>query len=258
MCLMLLPASSGEIVPPEPAAIGPEPSVIDPGVLVCEAEPEAETVDIAALEPHELILNVGERFNVPPGILYAIWQKETNGLRKGWGEGRGWFRSLHLSYKNGRCVKEYGPNMCWYNWLRLKAICSQRRADGKRVCDPTKVRTAYALEMGPLQFLPSTLLQRHDRGELEWTRYATDYDGDGVIDPHSLPDAMASAAKYLRHQFERKAAVRGEQEAWRYAIIRYNGSPKYYYGKPRDPGVAAYWEKWRCAIAKNCVCRDQT
>ena len=257
ICLVLLPAWSGEIMPPQPAASGPEPSSIDLSAPVCEAEADV-AVDIASLKPRDLILNVSERFSVPPGILYGIWQKETRGLREGWGSGRGWFRSLRLSYKNGRCVKEYGSAMCWNNWLRLKAICGQRRADGKRVCNPMKIRTAYAFEMGPFQFVPSTLLKRQDQGKLEWTRYATDYDGDGVIDPHSLPDAMASAAKYLRYKFDQKAAKLGEQQAWRYAIIQYNGSAAYYYGKRGDPGVLAYWQQWECTLPEKCVCQSLT
>jgi len=254
--LMLLPASSGEIKAPDPASVGPESSIIDYGALVCEAEP-AVTVDVASLKQLDLIVNVSQRFDVPPGIIYGIWQKETKGLRGGWSDERGWYRALRLSYRNGKCVKAYGASMCWKNWLRLKTICDQRRADGQRVCDPMQVRTAYALEMGPMQFVPSTLLRQPSRGKLEWTRYAVDYDGDGVIDPFSLPDAMASAAKYLRCQFDRKVGELGEEKAWRYAIIRYNGSAAYYYGKRGDPGVLAYWQQWQCVLPGSCVCQSQ-
>ena len=254
--LMLLSASSEAISTLEPARVGPPPSNGDQSALVCEADASAAT-GIASLEPRDLILNIGGRFNVPPEIIYAIWQKETLGLRSGWGNGRGWFQAYRLSYKNGRCVKKYGAAACWKNWLRLKAICGQRRADGTRVCDPMKVRTAYGLEMGPMQFVPDTLLRQGGRSGMDWTEYAVDFDGDGVVDPLSLPDAMASAAKYLRIQFDLTVAELGEQKAWRYAIIQYNGSAEYYYGKPADPGVRQYMRDWWCLTPGVCVCQDQ-
>lgn len=226
----------------------------DPSGLVCEPGDDGTSAD-GPQEPHDLIIHIGTMYGVPPGILYAIWQKETRGLEHGWGTGLGWFKAYRLSYANGRCVEAYGPTACWNNWLRLKAICGQLRENGEAVCDPMKVRTAYGLEMGPMMFLPSTLLRDQEDGVLEWTRYATDFDSDGVVDPHDLADAMASAAKYLRHNFDRKAYRMSEHLAWRYAIIRYNGAAEYYYGKPANPGILHYWNEW-CRMPGNCMSRD--
>jgi|GEM_PF-5379049 len=204
----------------------------------------AATEHVVPDDPFELIEQVADTYGVPAGALYGIWQAETAGLKSGWGKGRAWFRAYRLSYKNSVCVKEYGPDMCWRNWLALRSICEQRRTDGTQVCDPFKVRTAYALEMGPMQFLPTTLVKGAAEGKPQWSEYAVDYDRDGVIDPHSLPDAMASAAVYLRTYYEKKAGKVSETAAWRYAVIRYNGASEYYSGVGKKIGVAGYWKRW--------------
>lgn len=61
--------------------------------------------------------------------------------------------------------------------------------------------------MGPMQFIPSS-----------WSRWGRDGDGDGVVDPHDLDDAAASAAAYLCHDGHDLTTSSG----WNAAVFSYN------------------------------------
>jgi len=64
--------------------------------------------------------------------------------------------------------------------------------------DPTKMRGSWAGAMGHVQFMPTV-----------FQRYAVDYDGDGSRDLwNSVPDAMASAARFLSEM--------GWEQGWRW------------------------------------------
>lgn len=79
-----------------------------------------------------------------------------------------------------------------------------------------KIESDFGENMGPssagavgqMQFMPST-----------WGRYGVDADGDGRRDPYSAPDAIYSAAKYLR--------ASGAPGDWYAAIFAYNHADWY-------------------------------
>lgn len=66
--------------------------------------------------------------------------------------------------------------------------------------------------LGAMQFIPST-----------WKRWARDGDRDGVMDPHDLDDAAASAAAYLCHDKRDLTTSAG----WNAAVFSYNHDNAY-------------------------------
>lgn len=203
----------------------------------------------------ELIRAVSETYEVPAGLLYGIWRVESGGLASGYGTN--WSRASELIAPGSRCVSQYGEPRCQSWWAGLRAVCSQRR-NGTPVCDPNEVRTSYAFAMGPMQLLPSSVLAVRPDGSAAWTSNAVDFDGDGVVDPHSLPDAMAMAARHVRSNFEQRSAAVAPNEAWVWAANRYFGSQTagYYEGTTAGrQGVQGYWREW-CEKMSPCAGRE--
>lgn len=200
----------------------------------------------------ELIVAVATTYGVPAGLLYGIWQKESGGLRGGWGSRGSWLRAGDLARPGSRCYSEYSSERCERWWRGLTAICNQRR-NGTPICDPNEVRTSYAFAMGPMQLLPTSLVTGAD-GSMSWNaEVAVDFDGDGVVDPHSLPDAMAMAARHVRRHYDQRAPSMGENDAWIWAANRYYGSQTagYYEGSGRRLGIQDHWRQW-CRITGMC------
>lgn len=209
--------------------------------------PESVTVGrVVSGDPGLIIKSVSRDFDVPAGALYGIWMKESSGLRSGWGSSPGWLSAAEQSAPGSKCHGHYGSARCGRWWRALEVICNQRRPDGSAVCDPRQVRTSYALAMGPMQILPTHLADERPDGTFAWTGNVVDYDGDGVVDPHSLPDALAIAAKLIRRFYDR-------EQDWRRAVNRYYGSQTagYFVGTDSSVGVAEHWERW-CSVPGHC------
>ena len=84
--------------------------------------------------------------------------------------------------------------------------------------DPMSVKGSYAGAVGLVQFMPSSIL-----------RYGRDWDGDGRINLDQWPDALASAANYLKGKgWKMGAAIKRGQANYK-AIWRYN--PAHHYVK---------------------------
>jgi hypothetical protein len=204
-------------------------------------------------DPNELIRAVSETYDVPAGILYGIWRKESDGLRSNWGTGNGWYRAPTLVAPGGRCIREYNADRCNRWWQGLQAVCNQRR-NGAPICDPAQVYVSYAYAMGPMQVLPSVILDVHADGTTSWTANAADFDRDGVVDPHSLPDAMAIGALEVRHRFDRAPANLSVYEKWIWAANGYYGSQTagYYEGTTAGRrGIQDHWRQW-CEMSGDC------
>lgn len=195
--------------------------------------------------PVSIIRRVSEEYGVPAGALYGIWKKESGGLRSGWGSGPDWYPARQLSRTGSTCMRRYGKR-CRKQWKALVRICDQRRRDGRKVCDPQKVRTSYAMAMGPMQHMPAEIITIDADGKAKWSSRAVDEDHDGVVDPDDLADAMGMTAKFLRSYYEAKVGTLGTAAAWRWAVNRYYGSQHagYYSGKNGRRGVASYWKAW--------------
>ncbi len=128
------------------------------------------------LDEHDALLQqVQNEFGIPATYLVAFWGLETN-----FGGYFGDFRVLD-SLATLACDR------------RRSAFFSEQFVEALRLIDrdrmrPEQMRGSWAGAMGHTQFLPSTARM-----------HGIDYDGDGRIDLwNSLPDAMASAANYLR------------------------------------------------------------
>ncbi|HMM47834.1 MAG TPA: lytic murein transglycosylase [Thiobacillaceae bacterium] len=128
------------------------------------------------LETHAALLDaVEQRYGVPKSVLVALWGLETN-----YGSVKG---SLNIPASLATLA---------YDGRRGKFFRGQL-LDALRIIDAGHVAAAdmtgsWAGAMGHMQFMPST-----------FRAYAVDGDGDGRIDVWgSLPDAMYSAANYLK------------------------------------------------------------
>lgn len=200
----------------------------------------------------ELVRAVSETYGVPAGALYGVWMSESAGLTKGWGTDDGWQQPS--SYAQGTsCVARLGVAKCATGNTAVTAVCAQRR-NGTPVCDPTAVRVADAFAMGPLRIPVSRILAARPDGTTAWNpAFAEDFDGDGVIDPHSLADALAMAARYLRASYDEARKTMPEVQAWERAVSRYRDDAPagYYEGSLGKSGVRFHWQQW-CVTRGSC------
>jgi lytic murein transglycosylase len=117
---------------------------------------------------------IEQQFGVPPAILLAIFGRETDYGRET--DSRNAIRVL--------------ATQAWLGRRKDKFV--QEFLDALKILDAGKIKIAdmkssWAGAMGLTQFLPS-----------DYLKYAVDFDGSGYADIwHSVPDALASAAKQL-------------------------------------------------------------
>ncbi len=123
----------------------------------------------------KLLRAVEKKYGVDRHVVVAIWGIETN-----YGKITG-KRPLVRSLATGSC---YGHRKDFFR-SELRAVLEiLQRGD----IDPSHLKGSWAGAFGQVQFMPST-----------WRRVAVDFDGDkrrDIVD--SVPDALASAARYLQ------------------------------------------------------------
>jgi lytic murein transglycosylase len=118
---------------------------------------------------------IERQFGVPPEILLAIFGRETDFGRAA--DSRNAVRVLATQAYLGRRKEQFLTEFL----LALKIL-------DQGAIKLADMRSSWAGAMGLTQFLPS-----------DYVKYAVDFDGDGRADIwHSVPDALASAAKQLR------------------------------------------------------------
>jgi membrane-bound lytic murein transglycosylase B len=130
----------------------------------------------AMLAEHAVLLDAVEaRYGVPKTALVAFWGLETR----------------YGGYLGDFNIPASLATLAWEG--RRSAFFKAQLVDALRIVDAGHVAAAdmngsWAGAMGQMQFMPST-----------FRAYALDGDGDGRIDLwNSLPDALHSAANYLR------------------------------------------------------------
>jgi membrane-bound lytic murein transglycosylase B len=142
-----------------------------------------------ALQEHRVLLDeITADYGVPSRYLVALWGLETN-----FGDYLGDFPVIAslvtLAYDSRRG-----------DVFRKQVLAALQIIDEGHK-DPQSMKGSWAGATGQVQLMPTTFLE-----------YAVDYDGDGRKDVwNSLPDALATAANYLRQSGWRSGETWGRQ-----------------------------------------------
>jgi hypothetical protein len=250
---MLQPPARASATTAVPQVVGTSTPSTMPALPAPAADATLE--DLAQHDAYR-IARTAARYQVPEGVIFAIWMLESRGLRDGWKDGGDrWIPARSLRTADSKCSEHYDHPRCEQRWQMIRALCNQRLADGTPMCDPDAVRVTYGMAMGPLQHMPNVLLIPRDEGGYRWNDHAVDADGDGVRNPFDIDDALAMTALELRKRHA-KAVQRGEADPWRDAIIRYSGAGNdpYYEGGSgqgqQRAGARHYWQAWQDCRAK--------
>ncbi len=152
----------------------------------------------------QIFSRIEQQFGVPAPVIVAIWGLETD-----FGADDGKFPTIRalatLAYDCRRPDKFRGE--------LLAALRIVERGD----MAPGEMRGAWAGEIGQTQFLPSSYL-----------KYAVDYDGNGRRDLiHSVPDALASTANYLKGYGWQHGQPWGEGTPNFQVLLQWNASQVY-------------------------------
>ncbi len=119
---------------------------------------------------------IEKRFGVPGPVLIAIWGLETN-----YGSDRGG----HWPIVRALATLAYD---CRRPQFFENELMSALRIIDRGDMSAAELRGGWAGEIGQTQFLPSS-----------YFKYAVDFDGNGRRDLiHSVPDALASTANFLK------------------------------------------------------------
>lgn len=156
------------------------------------------------------------RFGVDPMVIAGVLRLESNfGKNTGNYETFNVFYTLLATRQEERRWRWAGDNLA-----ALAVYCKAMASD----C--FQIRGSYGGALGAAQFLPYSVLA-----------YGADGNGDGVIDPFRMEDAIMSAANFL--------VIHGWQQDPTQALAKYYGSGD---GYPR--AVFAYAEALRAAEAR--------
>jgi membrane-bound lytic murein transglycosylase B len=164
-------------------------------------------------EQRALLEEITAAYGVPSRYLVALWGLETN-----FGDYLGDFPVIAslvtLAYDSRRG-----------DAFREQVLAALRIVEEGHQ-DPQGMRGSWAGATGQVQLMPTTFLE-----------YAVDYDGDGRKDVWtSLPDALATAANYLRESGWRSGETWGRQVQLPAALHRDAGLL-------RRPRPLAHWQQ---------------
>lgn len=164
-------------------------------------------------EQRALLEEISAEYGVPPRYLVALWGLETN-----FGDYLGDFPVIAslvtLAYDSRRG-----------DVFREQVLAALRIVDEGHH-EPRGMKGSWAGATGQVQLMPTTFLA-----------YAVDYDGDGRKDVWtSLPDALATAANYLRRSGWRSGETWGRQVQLPEALHRDAASL-------RRPRPLAHWQQ---------------
>jgi lytic murein transglycosylase len=117
---------------------------------------------------------IEKRFGVPGSVVLAIWGRETD------------FGNYKLPHSAIRVLATQAYTGKRKDMFRQEFLLALKMLEEGRA-QPADMRSSWGGAMGLTQFLPS-----------EFYKHGVDFDGDGRVDIwHSVPDALASAAKQL-------------------------------------------------------------
>ena len=165
-----------------------------------------------AAQYHDTLTRIGHEFGVPGDVVLAIWARETD---------YGSYKLPHDALQVLATQAYVGKRKDFFRNEFLHAL--KMLQDGVPRAD---LRSSWGGAMGLTQFLPS-----------EYYKYAVDFDHDGRADIwHSVPDALASAAK----QLAAKGWVTGVH--WAYEV-KAPASADCSIGVPEVTATIGAWEK---------------
>ena len=148
-----------------------------------------------AAQYRDTLARIEKTFGVPGNVVLAIWARETD-----YGAERQPHDAMRVLATQGFA----GKRKDFFRNEFLHAL--KMLQDG---VPRANLRSSWGGAMGLTQFLPS-----------EYYKYAVDFDGDGRADIwHSVPDALASAAKQLKAKAGRPASPGRSRCACRQASI---------------------------------------
>ncbi len=157
------------------------------------------------LRRHAALFQAIERqYGVPGAVIVAIWGLETT-----YGDDNGNFRTFSalatLAYDCRRSAQ--------FRAELKDALRIVQRGD----MSPSQMRGAWAGELGPAQFMPSSYL-----------KYAVDFNGDGRRDlVHDTADILASVANFLYSNGWRRGAGWDEGQPNYAALQKWNEAQVY-------------------------------
>jgi lytic murein transglycosylase len=175
---------------PERAAPGQAEFVQTPGQYLRERtfDSLAARGKQLAVQYRDTLARIEKEFGVPGNVVLAIWARETG--YGGYALPLDAIRTLATQAYTGKRKEFFGNEF-------LHAL--KMLQDGVPRAD---MRSSWGGALGLTQFLPS-----------EFYKYGVDFDGDGRADIwHSVPDALASAAKQLAGKGWRPS------ERWAYEV----------------------------------------
>lgn len=141
-----------------------------------------------AAQYRDTLARIEREIGVPGNVVLAIWARETD---------YGGYKLPHDAIRVLATQAYVGKRKDFFRNEFLHAL--KMMQDGTPRSD---MRSSWGGAMGLTQFLPS-----------EYYKYAVDFDGDGRADIwHSVPDALASAAKQLAGKGWQKG------ERWAYEV----------------------------------------
>jgi len=128
------------------------------------------------LDQHrETLTKIERQFGVPPGIVLAIWGRETG------------FGAAKMPYSAIRALATQAYVGRRKDFFRNEFLLALKILQEGHVA-PADLRSSWAGAMGHAQILPSGFY-----------KYAVDLDGDGKRDIwNSIPDALATLANHLK------------------------------------------------------------
>src|SRR6185312_13049542 len=165
-----------------------------------------------ATQYRDTLARISREFGVPGNVVLAIWARETD---------YGGYKLPHDALQVLATQAYTGKRKDFFRNEFLHAL--KMLQDGVPRSD---LRSSWGGAMGLTQFLPS-----------EVYKYAVDFDHDGRADIwHSVPDALASAAK----QLAAKGWVTGVHWAWE---VRAPANADCTMGVPEVTATIGEWEK---------------
>jgi peptidoglycan lytic transglycosylase B len=196
-----------EVLPPQKV----QPREIDwDAVIAALVAPPSVARGAAFLTQYKAALEQGEKkYGVDPALLTAVLRLESNlGLNTGNYVAFNVLYTLLTQQTEERRWRWAGDNLA-----ALAAYCKSRGAD----C--FQFRSSYAGALGPAQFLPFSVRE-----------YGVDGNGDNIVDPFQMEDAIVSAANFLaQHDWEEDPAEAlaqyyGSREGYVRAVFAYAGA----------------------------------